>query len=90
MQNKYYKETRVVECAVKEIKLDVGEGDRLVLFKGDKIKVSVAKTIRSRYRVVDAQGVVIGHVTMRQIRNITNQPIRKGVRNGILENLQSV
>jgi hypothetical protein len=76
-------ETRVIECAVRQISLDIGKGNRLVLFKGDHINISIDTSIRKRYRVVSGSGQIIGYVTNRDIRCIAGQPAQRRGRHAL-------
>jgi len=69
--------TRVIECSRRMVNLEIGSGNRLILFQGDKLTVSIQKTVRDRFRVIDSSGHVIGYITGQGIHCITNQPLRK-------------
>jgi hypothetical protein len=68
---------RTIQCKPSSVKLDLGLGNRLILFQGDKISVNVEAGIRGKYRVFDIHGQVIGHLTIRDLRKITGEPLRR-------------
>jgi len=67
----------VIECVVKEVNVEIGRGNRLILFHGDKVTISTGMTVHHRHRVMDSSGCVVGYITKRSLRCITNQPLRK-------------
>jgi len=71
-------ETQVIECKVEKIKLAIGSGNHLFLFRGDRINVSIKPSAHNQHRVVDSHGCIIGYITSTEIHWITNQPMRKG------------
>lgn len=69
----------IIECSVARISLDIGNGNKLILFKGDKIRISPSRTETGRrlgqYRVLDSSSIIIGHIGRRSIRRITGKSI---------------
>lgn len=66
--------TTEIVCVVKEIRVGLGMGNYLFLFRGDRVNISTsASEPKGRYKVLDNRGMTIGTITRRDIRNITQQ-----------------
>jgi hypothetical protein len=69
---------QTIQCKRKSVRIDLGLGNRLILFQGDKISVSTKAGARGRFRLFDINDQVIGHLTKRDIEKITGEHLYEG------------
>lgn len=67
--------TITIECVVKEVHIDAGLGNKLILFKGNKVSIRPVKNEKHRYPVLDSSGTVFGSITPTAVRRVTGKNI---------------
>lgn len=67
------KEVRFVTCEVEQIKVGLGTGGQLLLFRGDRIKVKSDPNFKGRCQVLNGRGEVIGTLTKSSLERIAGE-----------------
>ena len=69
--------TRVVQCKAEQVKVGLGTGSQLILFKGDHVTVKDAPDRKGRFQVLNGYGEIIGTLTKTSLDRIAGKKVNK-------------